>query len=235
MACTLRRSSLLQRLVMTLIAVVAPVAKAGYLTPKFFVDFAKSTPSFASGVLGKVSASVDNTKMLLEDDWVDTQITRSAPSLCRSLRECGLNTTSPGSNVLSYEDVFNVFSSKRALLSVLTPVESNSASTETAPEAVQSTVAVRSDTQGRLALEMHAVRLSLLVEKSCTQSAGPRQCWRSGTQSSSQSDKAVKELRPMTVTFSELHSSQAAPKDPVPTQIQTSLVSSLRQFVLTSA
>jgi len=215
---------------MTLIAMVAPVAKAGYLTPKFFVDFAKSTPAFASGVLGKVSATVDSSKMLLEDAWVDTQITRSTPLLCRSLNECGLNKTRRSSNVLSYEDVFNVFSSKRALLSVLTPVESNTASAETTPEAVQSTVAVRSDTEGRLALELHAVRLSLLVEKSCTQS-GPRQCWRSGTQlAAAHSDK---ELRPMTVTFSELHGSKAAPKDPVPTQ--TPLVSSLRQFVLTSA
>jgi hypothetical protein len=81
-------------------------------------------------------------------------------------------------------------------------------------------------------LEMHAVRLSLLLGQSCTES-GPRRCWRSAGESfSTDSAASPKELRPITITFGKSWSSQAVSETP---PMQSPLITSMKQFRLTSS
>lgn len=80
----------------------------------------------------------------------------------------------------------------------------------------------------QIALEEYAVHLSLVLQRSCTES-GQRQCWRSALQQShSEGEAAPKALRPITVTFGESRDSRIARSAPVP--VRAPLVTSLREF-----
>lgn len=86
----------------------------------------------------------------------------------------------------------------------------------------------------QLALETHAVRLSLLLGQSCTE-AGPRQCWRRSAAASSMatSSTATRELKPVTLSFGEHLSSRAVRKEAK--HEQSPLIQSLRHFRLSAA
>jgi len=197
---------------------------------------AKSTPAFAA--VG-FSASMDSAKLFFDDAWVDTQITSFTPSLCKNLNECGRNKT-----VIAYADILAdkqlLFSEDKAygddfyeedqlLFSEDTQVEANDvAHADLAiPAAPRESVFAASAVEDEhFIMETHAVRLSLLLERSCTVS-GPRQCGQTATQSFS-SGKAVvpRELRPMTISFGR--PGMATHNDPASTEAP--LITSMRHF-----
>lgn len=145
----------------------------------------------------------------------------ATPSLCKNLHECGWNRT------VTYADILGA---KRQMFSEVTDFEADTTAPQPPLQVAQVEAPVPDD---RLALERHAVQLSLLLGQSCTESR-PRQCWRSTVQSSNiKSDSSRRALRPVTIIFGETHSSRAAPKDVG--RSQAPLISSLRQFRLTSA
>lgn len=192
--------------VMALIAVMAPVANAGFALP---VGVAQSTSLNAGNTL---RASVES--MFLEDAWVDTQITAPAPSPCKSLDECGWNRSDWNRSMVAYADIA---SSKRLLLSDF----------EHATNSEEQVML-----EHRQILEASAVQLSLLLQRSCTE-VGYRQCWRKPLHVGTGTSEGPRELRPVTITFREsldvrdMRRSLTAP--PVP------LITSLKHFRLNSA
>jgi len=204
--------------------------------------FETSALSFATGLF---TASMDGVKMALEDDaWVDTQITSSTPSLCKSLDECGWNRTSWNMSVLAYADII---SSKRLLLEdalsedagIETPVALAAEESLLTPSP-EAPVAASANAD-RLSLEAHAVRLSLLVGESCTES-GPRQCWRNSaaetlpkgaldTVGYGVATTTTRKLRPVTISFGEPRGSGRH----APLSDEGPLVKSLNHFRFTSA
>lgn len=188
-----------------LLVVTAWFAEAGHPLP---AAIAKSTKAFAASPF---PVNTEGAKMLLEDGWVDTLTPEAFPSMCKSLTECGWNRS-----VVAYADLLG---SKRLLFS------------EEIAEAAPAPVQVPATGSDRKAdLEVHAVRLSLLLEQTCMES-GPRACWRSAAQRNNVKGGA-KELRPVTITFGEPRSPAAAYSDR--SDRQTSLVASLREFRLAS-
>jgi hypothetical protein len=174
--------------------------------------------------------------MFVEDSWLDAFATEAAaPSLCKSLSECGWNRS-----VGVYADIA---SSKRSLFLLADlSSESSDLATGVAREDVQAKAdddqrsleqeRSREIEETRLALETQAVRLSLLLGQSCTET-GPRQCWRSATPAARTGGTDTKELRPVTVTFSGEPRSHRAAYDNTQNS-KARLVTSLKQFRLAS-
>jgi len=220
----------LLHLTVALVGTAAWTAKAGYSLPHA-VAKSNYAPEFATGMF---QAGEESTKMLLEDAWVDTSITAATPSLCKSLNECGWNRS-----ITAYADILG---SKRLLLSGDASYEEDDILLEQLQKEREQlkqlqqlqVLAAQANAEERLAQEAHAVRLSLLLGQSCTES-GPRQCWRGATQSSKGDDDttAPKELRPISITFGEPHRSRSGRADLSPTR--TPLITSLRHFKLPSA
>jgi hypothetical protein len=187
-----------------------------------------------------VSVSLSDGEMSVEDAWVDTQITSPTLSMCKSLTECGWNTTSWNQSIIAYADILG---SKRLLLTD-TGLELAAASSDTAappqvlaPDAEvvvpQDEVVIASSANEKLALETSAVRLSLFLAQSCTES-GPRQCWQSGARErhmSSSSASSPRKLRPVTITFAESASTtRKAPSS----SLEAPLIRSLKHFRLSA-
>jgi len=163
-------------------------------------------------------ASVADAKSLMENDaWVDTTITSPTPSLCKSLGECGWNRTSWNRSVLAYADIV---SSKRMLLDDSVVVEAE------APAVV-----IADASQDKFSLESHAVQLSLLLARSCTES-GPRQCSQgTATGADDASADSPRQLNPVTISFGGPRSSARK----YSTSTEAPLISSLRHFRKMSA
>lgn len=172
--------------------------------------FSLSALQFANGLF---PASVADAKSLMENDaWVDTTITSPTPSLCKSLGECGWNRTSWNRSVLAYADIV---SSKRMLL------EDSLVEAE-APAVIQ----IADASQDKLSLESHAVQLSLLLARSCTES-GPRQCSQdAATVADDASAGAPRQLRPVTISFGGPRGSARK----FSTSTEAPLISSLKHF-----
>jgi len=92
----------------------------------------------------------------------------------------------------------------------------------------------KASSEERLALETYAVRLSLLLGQSCTES-GLRQCWRRSAVGGNvvTSSTATRELKPVTLSFGDHLSSRAVRKEAKHEQSQ--LIQSLRHFRLNAA
>jgi hypothetical protein len=188
--------------------------------------------------------SFGSAKGLLDDAWVDTSISAKAPP-CKSLEECGWNRSRA-----SYADTFG---SKILILSGASYSDQQrcNASAPTAIDAfsevnamprMQFSSVATSENQGRIselesskaaqrvAVETHAVRLDLLLGQSCME-FGPRACWQTkGSVAIPKSQKgvAVRELRPITVSFRESQGARVVRQVPAPTM--SPLVASLRAF-----
>merc|ERR1719198_2814020 len=146
--------------------------------------------------------------MLFEDTWVDTRITAQTQSPCTSLGECGGNR----SNTTAYADIIG---SKMLMFS------GGASSEDTDAKASPPSVGTCEERP----LEAYAVRLSLLLKQSCTES-GPSRCWRQSGAEAPPISSNARNLRPVTVTFGESHSSRTLL--PESTHSQASLVTSLR-------
>jgi len=188
--------------------------------------------------------SLGSAKGLLEDAWIDTSISPKTP-LCKSLEECGWNRSrasyadTPGSKILLLSGAS--FSDQQRC-NVSAPAAIHAVPEVIAMPRTQSSSEFTSEQQGRIseldglkaaqrvALEMHAVRLNVLLSQSCME-FGPRPCWRtkgSDAISKFQEGAAVRELRPITVSFRESHNSRVVRQ--VPAQTMPPLVTSLRAF-----
>lgn len=209
----------MQHLAALLMVMAAWTAEAGF-------SLARGEPLSTTDAL---AANVESASTLLEDAWVDTQITAQTPPLCKSLSECGWN----GSTV-AYADIN---SSKNLLLSGDASFEEDTStpSSEAVPQPLQLTgvQSAQQHAETRLSLETEAVRLSLLLEQSCTES-GPRQCWRSVNLNTRIHDTtSPRQLRPITVTFGESTDVRTTLSERLPTH--TPLVTSLAQFRISNA
>lgn len=205
-----------QHVAMTLIAMIAWVANAGYpLSP----SIAKSTASLAASAFPAASM-----KTFLEDSWVDTQISAPTPSPCHSLDKCGWSGSDWNRSIVAYADIIG---SKKLLLG-----EREDALSEHKTQREES---VQVEASRREALELSAVHLSVLLSKSCTE-FGPRQCWRRSIHDPAVTGSiasASRQLLPMTITFGKSH----VPQDfrNTPSSARAPLVTSLKQFHLRSA
>lgn len=150
------------------------------------------------------------TGLLLEDAWVDTQVTLQQPSLCTSLSECGWNGTA-----FAYADILG---SKSSTFSDDVSIASG------ARDSPSTTIL-----EERRALERHAVRLSLMLEDGCLKH-GQRTCLRFGVPQNGDINRkaASRELRPITISFEREPSASRA------LLVEAPLITSLRDFHLSS-
>jgi len=181
------------------VAIAAGVADAGFWT---------LMPSLPAG---GIPSDVEVAKMLLDDTWVDLQIKSNMSGICKSLSDCRRNGGS-GTHP-------SVASSQTSLLAAGAGATPPGPPSEVLPQWSQ-TAASRE--QGQLAIESHAVALSLLLEHSCAKSES-RRCLRS-------SHASARELRPITITFGDSHASKLVRN--VPLASAAPLITSLSHFGL---
>eukprot|EP00930_Biecheleria_cincta_P074120 TRINITY_DN61346_c0_g1_i1.p1 TRINITY_DN61346_c0_g1~~TRINITY_DN61346_c0_g1_i1.p1 ORF type:complete len:246 (-),score=22.41 TRINITY_DN61346_c0_g1_i1:509-1189(-) len=206
-----------------LISIAAGVADAG---------FGKSLPSLSAGGL---PSDVEVAKMLLNDAWVDLQITSNTSMLGKNLSDCRGNGSS---GALS-----RVASSNASLLAA------SAGATSPAPPSVSGVLPqwpqmAAGREQRPLAIESHAVALSLLLENSC-EKLRSRWCLRNshasarelrpitvklGDSHESKLVRSARELRPVTVTFGDSHASKLLRN--VPSASNAPLITSLSHLGL---
>lgn len=230
MALFLARNCSMRALFATFVAIVVFVADAGSwkLMPSFSVN------GFPLGV--------EVAKMLLDDTWVDLQVTSNSSDLqVTSIASAICKNTTDSASGSSGAQVGLAGSTSPMIVA-----GAGAAAPAPPLSGVTPQMAARSK-QEPPAIETQAVALSLLLERSCARS-GSRQCLRSAhihprelrpitvTFGDSHSSKLVhspRELRPVTIKFSESHASKLVRN--VPSSGKAPLIASLNPFGLTHA
>lgn len=190
-------------------------------------------PSFS---VKEFPLGVEVAKMLLDDTWVDLQVTSNASATCKNMTDSGSNRSSGAHAGLAGSNSPMVVAGAGAAAPA-----PPSGFTRQWPQ-----MAARSK-QEPPAIEMQAAALSLLLEHSCS-SSGSRQCLRSshihprelrpitvtfGDSHSSKLVRSPRELRPITINFGESHASKLLRN--APSAGETPLITSLSHVGLTHA
>jgi len=203
-----------------MIGALFAIAQASVWQP---ASTAKSSPAFSLSVF---QAGADSRQRLLKDAWVDAQITAQSPSLCKSLSECGWNRSAVAyADVLSSKQLmFAEDASSQGVYHHSVSVDGifGDTATDKDDEASQ---------EERATLEMHAVRLSVVLQQSCMEN-GSRACWRQHS-AGTPIVRGPRELKPISISFGEPQTLHAGRSGILPKS--STLIPSLKHFRLTTA